>query len=95
MQSAVVAKSRTGIAFCLAIAQEAIKGVTMDLSYIRSRARQFRTTENDAERQALLQKLAAHLGLVQPGADVTQDDRRKVIAELKRLGISAKYRRKN
>lgn len=64
----------------------------MDLSYIRGRTKQFRTTQNAAERQALLHKLAAHLGLVQPEENLTPDHQRKVIAELRRLGVSANYR---
>lgn len=66
----------------------------MHISYIRGRAKQFRNTQNESERQALLCKMAVYLGLLPPGECQTPDLEKKVTADFIRLGINASYRRK-
>lgn len=59
----------------------------MDLTYLRSRAKQFRAAQNEAERQELLHKLAIHLELAHPGEGLTLGQQQRVVSVLKRLGI--------
>jgi hypothetical protein len=64
----------------------------MNLSYLRNRAKQLRSTYDEAGRQNLLHKLAIHLGLAEPEQQLTQEQQQKLYLELRKLGISINHR---
>lgn len=64
----------------------------MKLTYVRNRARQLRSTCDEAGRQDLLHKLAIHLGLAESGQQLTQEQQQQLILELRKLGINTNHR---
>ena len=61
----------------------------INITYLRSRARQLRQAHTETEYQELLEKLACYLNISQVGESLTTERRQKIFSRLRSLGINA------
>lgn len=63
--------------------------ININITYLRSRARELRQAHTETEFQEQLKKLARYLNISQAGESLTKEQRQRVISKLRSLGINA------
>lgn len=61
----------------------------INITYLRSRARELRQAHTETEFQEQLEKLSSHLNITKAGESLTKEHQERVFRTLRSLGISA------